>query len=267
MTGSAVPVTVALPPYHHTAEIAARTVPLAGMAPTFVDMSSASPDVVDLPLLEYVTRRLSGDDELIAIPAFPARAFVHSWIHVAEHALDASEPNATAAVYARGLLVDRAGPAVPPERVIVAPGAAVAGLRGLRPLFEDAGEPARADYARTGVYPILSVIALRAELVARERWLASNLYRAFEIARRRYLARLRDIRGSRVPIPSVAGHVRMLEGVFGPDLGPYGMQANRATLEAFLAHAARLGVIASAPADVAELFTAVEPFVDFTDGL
>lgn len=266
MTAPAVAVTVALAPYHPTAEIAAGIVELAGMEPTFVDAGSPGADIVDVAFAEYVTRRLSGDDALIAVPAFPARAFVHSWIHVAEHAVDVPEPSATAAVYARGLLFDEPAPAVAPDRVVVAPSSALAGVDGLRPLFEHPGEAERAAYARTGVYPILSVIAVRAELVARERWLASNVYRAFEIARRRYLARLRDIRGSRVPIPSVAGHVRMLEGVFGPDLAPNGVEPNRATLEAFVGHAARLGEIETAPADVAELFAEVEPFVDFTDG-
>lgn len=271
MTAAGLPVTVALPDYHHTAEIAAGVVQLAGMAPTFVDATASDADIVDIPLAEYVSRRLDGDDALIAVPVFPARAFVHSWIHVAEPTARVTEPSATAAVYARGLLTDAGGAmhdALPPaSRVLVVPPATAAGVPGLRPLFEDPGELERADYARTGVYPILSVIGVRAELEARERWLAGNVYRAFEVARRRYFARLQDIRGSRVPIPSIAGHLRGLRGVFGPDLWPYGLEPNRATLEAFLGHAARQGVIPRTPADIGELFAFAEPFVDYTDGM
>ena len=264
MTASAVPVVVALPGYHHTSEIAAGGVALAGVTPTFVAPPAPDADIVDLPLVDYVVRRLSGDATLTAVPVFPARAFVHSWIHVGADRHGLAPRDATAVVYARGLLADR-GDAV--DGIVVAPRPALRGTPGLRPLFEAPGETERADYARTGVYPILSVVAVRTELLARERWLASNVFRAFEIARRRYFARLQDIRGSRVPLPSVAGHLRALQGVFGRDLWPYGLAPNRATLEAFVRHAAAQGVTDRVPDDVAELFADVEPFVDFTDGL
>jgi len=263
MSPAAVPVTVALPGYHHTAELVAGIVELAGMNPTFVAPPVAGAEIADLPLLDYVTRRLGGDDTMTAVPVFPARAFVLSWIHAAGDARRVTDPNPTATIYARGLLTDR-GERV--EAIAVAPRSAVRGIPGLQPLFDEPGEAERADYARTGVYPILSVIAVRTELLERERWLASNVFRAFEVARRRYFARLADIRGSRVPIPSVAGHVRGLRSVFGPDLGPYGLEPNRATMEAFVRYAAEQSVIAAPPDDVAELFADVEPFVDYTDG-
>lgn len=259
-----VPVTVALPSYHHSQEIRSGAVALAGMAPDFVAPGTAGADIVEQPLSEYVQRRVSGDESLTAVPVYPARAFVHSWIQVPGGAgvpLETSSAgNPTADIYARGLLSDRGEDLAD---IVVTPGR----RPGLRPLFEPAGEFERADYRASGVYPILSVIAIRSELLARERWLATNVYRAFEISRRRYFGRLQDIRGSRVPIPSIAGHLSGLRELFGPDLWSHGLEAGRATLTAFLRHAADQGVITQAPDDPAVLFADVEPFVDYTDGL
>lgn len=268
MSATRLPLTVALPAYHHAAEITTGAVALAGVQPTFVSPPAPAADIADLALLDYLTRRQAGDMTMTAVPVFPARAFVHSWIHVREGATRVVEPNPTAAVYARGLLneQDELDGTPTPADVVVAPRPALRGTPGVRPWLTQPGEAERAAYARTGVYPILSVVAVHTGLLERERWLASNVYRAFEVARRRYFARLQDIRGSRVPIPSVAGHVQMLASVFGPDLWPYGLERNRATLEAFVRYAAEQGLIAQPPDDVSELFAFVEPFVDYTDG-
>jgi 4,5-dihydroxyphthalate decarboxylase len=263
MSANAVPVKVALPDYHHTYEITSGAIALAGMSPTFTSAPSEAADIADMPLADYVVQRQTGDETLTAVPVFPARSFVHSWIHVATDGFPGVAPETTATVYARGLLTDRNEPV---EDVVVAPRTSLGEAAGLRPLFDQPDEVERADYARTGVYPILSVIVIRTELLERERWLASNVFRAFEVTRRRYFARLEDIRGSRAPIPSVAGHVRALRDVFGPDLWPYGVERNRATLETFVRYAAEQGLIARALDDVADLFAAVEPFVDYTDG-
>jgi 4,5-dihydroxyphthalate decarboxylase len=262
MSTGGVPVTVAMAPYHHTQELVSGAIPLAGMLPTFVAPAAAA-DIRDVPLLDYLTARQQGDRSLTAVPAFPARAFVQSWIHVASDGRPENLPDTrTAAVYARGQLSDLGEPN---DAIVVAPRAVLAGS-GLRPLYQQPAERERADYARTGVYPILSVIAIRSELLERERWLASNVFRAFEVARRRYFARLQDIRGSRAPIPSVAGHLLAVAEVFGRDLWPNGIEQNRAALETFLRYAVEQQLVAQAPGDIAELFADVEPFVDFTDG-
>lgn len=136
-----------------------------------------------------------------------------------------------------------------------------------RPLFPRASDAERESYARTRVFPILSVLVVRAELLERHRWLGSNIYRAFEVSRRRYFARLEDIRGSRVPIPSVAAHLSRLRELLGTDVWPYGIEPNRPTLEAFTRYATESGTIAGdVPSDIADLFHPIEPFVDFTDG-
>jgi 4,5-dihydroxyphthalate decarboxylase len=130
------------------------------------------------------------------------------------------------------------------------------------PLFDRVGGAQREYYAKTKVFPIMHMVGIRQAVLDEHRWLASNVYRAFEVARRRYFARVEDIAASRVPIPWVAGHLEQLREVFGPDVWPYGIEANRTTLETFVRYAAEQGLITDPGFDVADLFTPVEPFVD-----
>lgn len=130
-------------------------------------------------------------------------------------------------------------------------------------LFESGSGAEKDYYAKTQVFPILRLLGVRRERLERHRWLASNIYRAFEVARRRYFARLEDIAASRVPIPWIAGYLADLREVFGPDLWPYGVDANRPTFEAFVRYSAEQGVIDPGRGlDAEDLFAPVEPFVD-----
>jgi len=262
MSRNAVPLTIALPPYHHVNELRSAGVDLAGVDASFVDPRTPDADVFELPLLDHLVAREAGDDRVTALPVFLSRRFVHSWIHVRNGGPELVEPDPTASVYARGILLDMGETA----DVVVAPPAALRGVEGVRPLFARPAVLERQWLAATQVFPILRVLCVRTELLRSHRWLGSNLYRAFEVARRRYFARLEDIRGSRVPIPSAAAHLRRLRETFGGEAWSYGVEPNRPTLQAFLRYAAAQEIAVDG-ADVAELFAPVEPFVDFTDGV
>ncbi len=93
----------------------------------------------------------------------------------------------------------------------------------------------------TGIFPIMHVVALRADVHARHPWIARNLMTAFRRARDRSLERLLDVTASHVPLPWAAERAR---SVLGDDLWPYGVEPNRAALEAFLAYAHEQGVCA-----------------------
>jgi 4,5-dihydroxyphthalate decarboxylase len=102
---------------------------------------------------------------------------------------------------------------------------------------------AEVDYfRRTGIYPIMHVVALRRGIVDAHPWVAMNLIKAFEEAKNRSLERLRDITASRVALPWLRDHVSAIEAIFGLDFFPYGLEPNRRTLDAFLAFALEQGV-------------------------
>lgn len=256
------PLTVAVTFCDHLYPVTSGEVELAGVAPRFTELQAplAPGDAGDLDIAEVsLVRYLAGGHDLLALPVFPSRRFPHNCVYARDPAVDlraarvaVTEPDADISVYARGMLTELYGVTTWADAdpdVVVAPGP----VAGLTPLFDERAE--QEYFEQTKVYPITSVLAVRRDVLARHRWLASNIYRAFEIARRRYFARLTDIKASRVPVPAVAAYVSSLRDLLGPDLWPYGLAANQATLETVARY---LGLTA----DVAELFAFAEPYVD-----
>jgi 4,5-dihydroxyphthalate decarboxylase len=119
-------------------------------------------------------------------------------------------------------------------------------------LFSDHRAVEEAYFRDRGVFPIMHVVALRADVHARNPWVAMNLLSAFEEAKRASVARALDVNAPRFPVPwGPANALRAVE-LFGPDFWPYGIEPNRATLEAFLGFAFEQGVCARKlePADL-----------------
>jgi 4,5-dihydroxyphthalate decarboxylase len=130
--------------------------------------------------------------------------------------------------------IDAVLSAQPPRRFFAPDG-------GVRRLVEDVAAQER-DYARrTGIFPIMHVIALRRDL-AEEPGLAAALLTVFEGAKQRSLARLRDSMASRLPYPWCWSVAEEAEALFGPDPWPYGVARNARTLEAFLDFCVEQGV-------------------------
>jgi len=106
------------------------------------------------------------------------------------------------------------------------------------------GYPAEelAYFTKTRIFPIMHLVVLRRDVYERDRWIAMNLYQAFEEAKNRSLARAAEIGASAVPVPWVADHARRWREVAGDDFWPYGIEPNRPTLEAFVQYAYEQGV-------------------------
>jgi 4,5-dihydroxyphthalate decarboxylase len=109
-------------------------------------------------------------------------------------------------------------------------------------LFENSRDMEEAYFRKTRIYPIMHVIVLRRELYERDRWIAMNLLKAFEEAKRQSTQRLVDIGLSQVPMPWQAEHARRWRELAGEDFWPYGIEPNRRTLEPFLQYAFEQGV-------------------------
>lgn len=115
---------------------------------------------------------------------------------------------------------------------------------GGRRLFENCQELEQAYFRKTRIFPIMHVVVLRREVYERDRWVAVNLFKAFEEAKRASQARLTEIGLSHIPLPWLAEHARRWREAAGADFWPYGIEGNRATLEAFLQYAHEQGVTA-----------------------
>ncbi|MCC6608105.1 MAG: 4,5-dihydroxyphthalate decarboxylase [Burkholderiales bacterium] len=121
------------------------------------------------------------------------------------------------------------------------PPAALADGRIVRLVPEYRGAE-EAYYRKTGVFPIMHVVALRREVLDAYPWAAMNLFKAFEEAKRRSVARLSDITASHAPLAWMDDYVARMRALFGDDPFPYGIAPNRRTLDAFLQFAHEQGV-------------------------
>jgi 4,5-dihydroxyphthalate decarboxylase len=97
-------------------------------------------------------------------------------------------------------------------------------------------------FRKTGIFPIMHVVVLRRDAYERDRWIAMNLCDAFEEAKRRSVARFLDPAVSQVPLPWIAEHAARWRDAAGDDWWPYGLKANRKTLEAFAQFSFEQGV-------------------------
>jgi 4,5-dihydroxyphthalate decarboxylase len=137
----------------------------------------------------------------------------------------------------------------------------LAGDARIARLFPDARAVEEAYLRKTGIFPIMHVVALRRSLYEQHPWLAMNLYKAFDEAKARSIARASDITASFYPLPWTAQIAEASRELFGPDIWPYGIAPNRVTLDAFLQYAFEQGVChrlltpeALFPREVAERF-------------
>ncbi len=109
-------------------------------------------------------------------------------------------------------------------------------------LFKDYVSLEEEYFKKTRIFPIMHVLVLRRAVYERDRWIAMNLLKAFEEAKRRSQARLVEIGLSHVPMPWLAEHARRWRALAGEDFWPYGIEGNRPTLEAFTQYAFEQGV-------------------------
>ena len=123
---------------------------------------------------------------------------------------------------------------------------------GIVRLFSDYRSVEEDYHRRTGVFPIMHVVALRADLHERHPWIAMNLVNAFTEAKERSVARALDVNAPRFPVPWAPANAQRASELVGADFWPYGIEANRPTLTTFLEFAFEQGICATklAPEDL-----------------
>ena len=123
-----------------------------------------------------------------------------------------------------------------------APAAFEAGDPRVTRLVEDFLPVERDYWRRTGIFPIMHCIAIKREVFDAHPWAAMNMMTAFETAKRRSVERAFEATASRFPIPWSFEHARQYRDLFAGEYWPYGVAANRGTLEPFLEWAHEQGV-------------------------
>ena len=126
----------------------------------------------------------------------------------------------------------------------------------VRRLFAQPDAEERAFFARTGIFPIMHLLAVRREVLARDPGLAAALFEAFTAARDCGYRQL-DVmaRAPSLPLmlPWLAAAIAQTRDAMGADPWPYGFSANRETLEALCRYSHQQG-LSSRLIDPAEMF-------------
>ncbi len=92
----------------------------------------------------------------------------------------------------------------------------------------------------------MHLIAIRRDLYERHRWIATSLYKAFVESKRRALARMRYAGSLAAMLPWLLAEIEEIDGVFGGDAWPYGIEPNRPTLQALVQYMVEQHFIAQA---------------------
>jgi len=129
----------------------------------------------------------------------------------------------------------------------------VKGHAAVARLFPDYLQMEEDYYARTKVWPIMHIIAMKRAILDRHPWVAGSLYNAFLASKNRSIARLTEQSVSRYPLPWLTTYARRMRERFDGDPFPFGIAANHATLEQFLRYTFEQG-IAHRHANVEEIF-------------
>jgi 4,5-dihydroxyphthalate decarboxylase len=120
---------------------------------------------------------------------------------------------------------------------------------GIERLIPDAQDAAVASLKSSGVYPINHTLVVRNEHLAANPWLAAELFSMFKNSKESFLAGLdamEDPKGE-------DANSKKMKGILGGDPLPYGVEANRKTLEAIIQHVVDQKVI-PAKVSVDEVF-------------
>jgi 4,5-dihydroxyphthalate decarboxylase len=99
-------------------------------------------------------------------------------------------------------------------------------------------------FDHTGIFPIMHAIVIRRETYDAHRWIARNLFDAFDHAKNNSVRRLHEFDASQIAVPWMPDIAKGITSRFFPngDYWPYGIEQNRTTLEAFLKYCFDQGV-------------------------
>jgi 4,5-dihydroxyphthalate decarboxylase len=100
------------------------------------------------------------------------------------------------------------------------------GTGKVRRLFDDTAAVEREYYDRTGIFPIMHVVAIRREIYERHRWVAQSLFKGLVEAQRMAYQDLHETAALKVMLPWLTQHLAETEAVMGRDFWAYGYKSN-----------------------------------------
>ena len=109
-------------------------------------------------------------------------------------------------------------------------------------LFPDFVAVEREYFTRTGIFPIMHVVAIKRAVYEANPWIARSLLKAFDESLRIASADLAHRSALKVMLPWLQEHVRETIDALGPDYWSYGIERNRHVLETFIRYSFEQGL-------------------------
>lgn len=126
----------------------------------------------------------------------------------------------------------------------------------VRRLFPNYREVELDYYRRTGIFPIMHTIVIKEELYEAHPWIAQSVYEAMVKAKQISFNRMRFSGALHYALPWLFDDLDEIDAIFGGDAWPYGLEANRKTLETLQTYLINQGFIKEA-LPLEELFSPI----------
>lgn len=115
-----------------------------------------------------------------------------------------------------------------------APSTFKGGTGNVRRLFPDTFKTEREYFERTGIFPVMHVVAIRREVYEQFPWVAVSLLKGFVESQRITYADLHETAALKVMLPWLVQHVADTERIMGTDFWSYGYAQNVAAVSKLL---------------------------------
>ncbi|MCY9666810.1 ABC transporter substrate-binding protein [Paenibacillus alginolyticus] len=124
-----------------------------------------------------------------------------------------------------------------------APSCFLNGSPNVKRLFEDYASVEKDYFRKTGIFPIMHVVAIRDEVLEKHPWIAANLYQAFVEAKNKVYEGFNQTAALKATLPWLVPEIENTKKLMGDDFWPYGLEKNRTTLEALVQYSYEQGLI------------------------
>ena len=113
----------------------------------------------------------------------------------------------------------------------------------VRRLFDQPWKVEREYFKRTGIFPIMHTVSIKREILDAHPWVAATLLKAFTEAKTLAIDDLTQTSALPLSLPFLTEHAYDTVATMGQDFWPYGLEANRHTLETFVRYMCEQGLI------------------------
>ena len=109
-------------------------------------------------------------------------------------------------------------------------------------LFPNYNQVEMDNFKRTKIFPIMHTVVIRGEIYREHPWVAPSLFKAFSQAKAIAEKEMYATEALRVMLPWLIDHIEATRALMGNDYWTYGLEQNRATLDALTIYLVEQGL-------------------------